>query len=185
MVKSESVTGIILAGGKSTRMGFDKGLAIYHDKRLIDSVFEVLSALVDNVIIIANSNIYDYLDVPVYPDCIADVGPLGGIYTGLHHSVSEHNIIVACDMPLLKRKTIKDLLSIKDQSQIVIPSHKNGLEPLCGYYNKSIQAALKTYIDEEQLSLHKVISQFEHKKLMVPENEADCFTNVNRVSDLK
>ncbi len=82
-------TGIILAGGKSSRMGEDKGLVLLNGKPMIQYVIEALKGVVSDIIIISNNASYNKFGIPVYPDIIKDKGPVGGIFTGLHHSKTQ------------------------------------------------------------------------------------------------
>ncbi len=79
----KNYTGIILAGGKSSRMGTEKGLVEINHKKMIEYSIDQLKKVTENIIIISNTNKYNYLKYPVYEDLIKDIGPIGGIYTGL------------------------------------------------------------------------------------------------------
>ena len=78
-----AITGVILAGGKSSRMGFDKGLAILNGKPMIQYVIDVFEKLGLDIIIISNSPGYETFGYPIYNDLIPEKGPVGGIYTCL------------------------------------------------------------------------------------------------------
>ncbi|MCK6650149.1 MAG: molybdenum cofactor guanylyltransferase, partial [Bacteroidia bacterium] len=107
----EPITGIILAGGKSSRMGTDKGIVELNNKALIEYVIETLREVTDQIIIIANNNHYDKFGYEVYPDIIKEAGPMGGIYTGLFYSTTEHNFILSCDTPLLNKNILKEIIA--------------------------------------------------------------------------
>ena len=183
-MKSEEVTGIILAGGKSSRMGYDKGLAIVDGKKMVESVHDALKKVVNKVIIISNTDVYDFLNLPVFKDEYADKGPVGGIYTGLLHSSTDKNLIVACDMPFVTESLMKKVLASSNAFQVVVPSLKDKVEPLCGFYKKEITASLKEMIEEGILPVHKVIRSFNYKILPIDESMARAFTNVNSPSDI-
>jgi molybdenum cofactor guanylyltransferase len=181
--KNNFITGIILAGGKSSRMGYDKGLAETKKGKLIDIAVSVLKQLTDEIIIVANTNSYDYLGLPVYEDLVKDCGPLGGIYTGLFYSKSQDNIIVACDMPFISLQLLTTILKNKQHKQIVVPAINNKIEPLCGYYNGEIKNILKVHIDAKNLAVHTVIEGFDH--LIIPFDDLTNFTNINTPEDLQ
>lgn len=181
----EELTGIILAGGKSSRMGFDKGLAVVDGKKMIEHVFDSLSKVVDRVIVIANSDVYDFLNVPVFEDIYREKGPLSGIYTGLHYSESLKNLIVACDMPFVNSSIFEKILSCSANNQVVIPEVKGMLEPLCGYYHKGIEVAVKNFIEEDQLAVHKALKSFDFQVVkIVGEEKERLFKNINSKEDL-
>ncbi len=188
MEKENLVTGIILAGGKSSRMGFDKGLAIVSGKKIIEHLYESLLQVVDEVIIIANTNSYDYLKLPVFEDIYKEKGPVGGIYTGLFHSTTEKNLIVACDMPFVTPQLLTYLLEHSGSNQIVVPTVNDNLEPLCGYYKKEILEQLKELIEMDVLPVHKVIEFFDHLALKINDEEVSAstiFTNINKPEDIQ
>ena len=106
-------TGIILAGGKSSRMGEDKGLVLLNGKPMIQYVIEALKEVVSDIIIISNNASYNKFRVPVYSDIIKDKGPVGGIYTGLYHSTTELNFCISCDVPMISSDFIFWLLNKK------------------------------------------------------------------------
>ena len=106
-------TGIILAGGKSSRMGEDKGLVLLNGKPMIQYVIEALKEVVSDIIIISNNASYNKFRIPVYADLIKDKGPVGGIYTGLYHSTTELNFCISCDVPMISSDFILWLLNKK------------------------------------------------------------------------
>lgn len=188
MEEKNELTGIILAGGKSSRMGYDKGLAIVNGKKMIEEVYAALSQVVDKVIIIANSNSYDYLNLPVYEDMYKEIGPVAGIYTGLSHSTTEKNLIVACDMPFITPQLLSNILEHAGSNQIVVPTVNDHLEPLCGFYKKEILEQLKEIIEMEVYPVHRVIEFFDHLALKINDQEMNVstvFTNINKPEDIQ
>jgi molybdopterin-guanine dinucleotide biosynthesis protein A len=183
MEENSTITGIILAGGKSSRMGYDKGLAIVNGKKMIEHVYASLIKVVDQVMIIANTDAYEYLQLPVFEDMYKDKGPVGGIYTGLFHSTTEKNLIVACDMPFITPQLLINLLEHSGSNQIVVSSLNNNLEPLCGYYKKEILEQLKELIEMDILPVHKAIQFFDHLALKI--NDTTIFTNINKPADIE
>jgi molybdopterin-guanine dinucleotide biosynthesis protein A len=177
------ITGIVLAGGKSSRMGYDKGLAKVGERKMIELVIQSLKKVCDEIIIISNTNAYNYLDIPVYVDLIKDCGPIGGIFTGLFHSQSDRNLIVACDMPFVSDKLLNTIIDNCENTKIVIPSINGQLEPLCGYYHKDIILKLKSFIDLNEYSVHKIIKHFAYKAIPFDSNSI-LLTNVNTPDEL-
>ena len=144
-----NITGIVLAGGKSSRMGTDKGMMMLNGKRFIDHIFNALVPVVDTVMIIANNDNYHRFNYPVYEDIIKDCGPMGGIYTGLVKSQTEKNIVVSCDIPFITTDTLSYIISRIDNSDIIIPEHEGKLEPLCAIYKKNVRKNLGNYLKRE------------------------------------
>ena len=92
MKDKKHITGIILAGGKSSRMGTDKGFVIYKNKAFIQHIIEAINPLVDDIIIISNNPDYDVFRLKRFDDIIENAGPLAGVYTGLHFTKILQNI---------------------------------------------------------------------------------------------
>ena len=97
MVDKKNITGIVLAGGKSSRMGSDKGLLTINGKMFIEHVVDAMKPLVDNIIIVSNNKMYDQFGYERIEDEIINSGPMAGLYSGLKHSESEYNLVLSCD----------------------------------------------------------------------------------------
>ena len=106
MSSIKNITGVILAGGKSSRMGTDKGVLELNGKKIIEHIIYSIKPVVDEIIIISNSNNYDYLGFKVYSDIIKERGPLAGIHTALTHTTTERNLIVSCDIPFINSELL-------------------------------------------------------------------------------
>jgi len=116
MKNKNHITGIILAGGKSSRMGTDKGFVLYKNKSFIQHIIEALQPLVDEIIIVSNNPDYDIFGLKRVSDLIENAGPLAGVYTGLDYSETENNLVISCDVPLINSETLTLLIDgIEDQ----------------------------------------------------------------------
>ncbi len=154
----QKTTGIILSGGKSSRMNSDKGLMLLHGKPLIQYSIDVLKELCNKILICANKPGYESFGYPVLQDIYTDLGPIGGIYTGLYNSASESNFILSCDMPFINPQTVIHLLTKRDNSIASVPVHgQNMIEPLCAGYSKNILPELKTQILNQDLKLMNLL----------------------------
>lgn len=107
------VTGLVLAGGRGTRMNkADKGLQVFRGERLIDRATKRLAPQVAEVMISANRNfdVYQTLGVPVWHDEIPDfAGPLAGIHAGLMHCPCPYLAVVPCDSPFFPEDLVMRL----------------------------------------------------------------------------
>lgn len=93
-------TAIILAGGKSSRMGFDKQFLKIDKRRLMFSIINKLNKEFDEIIIVTNKpDHYIGLSHKITRDILRDKGPLGGIHAGLMQASSKYSLVIACDMP--------------------------------------------------------------------------------------
>ena len=107
---SERITGIILAGGKSKRMGRDKAFLPYHGKDLIEYSISLMQSICDEVIISANDADYDKFGLRVVRDNYPHIGPIGGLEASLTYSKTRHNLVIPCDTPFLTLSVYYEIL---------------------------------------------------------------------------
>ena len=178
-------TAIILAGGKSRRMGEDKSLLSIYGKPMIAHIAERLSSHFDNIIIGANDiDKYKFLNYPVVPDKEKDCGPLMGILSCLERSDSDLNFVTACDIPDIDVGLIRKMLTESDNFDIVVPRTENGrYETLFAVYRKSIIPYAKEIITNGQRRIVKIFDKVRVKSIDVGEN--DWQKNLNTKKDYK
>ncbi len=176
------ITGIILAGGKSSRMGTDKGVVEINKKKIIQYVIDVLKEVSDEILIIANNDNYNELGFKVYPDKVKECGPLGGIYTGLFHSSNELNVIISCDTPLITKEVLLSLIENIDDNEIIVSRENGNVHPLCAVYKKQSILKLKKQLENGHLKLKEVLTKFK-TKYQDFDNEA-IFFNLNTQEDV-
>ncbi len=142
-------TAIVLAGGKSSRMGEDKSMLPINGKPLIAHIVDQLKDSFDEIIIGANDpEKYSFLNLPVIHDLEKDRGPLMGIYSCLRASGNERNFTTACDIPTMNIELINNMLQIAEDVDIVMPVGKeNHYEPLFSVYNKSVIPIAETVLN--------------------------------------
>jgi len=146
--KIPGVTGVILAGGESRRMGCDKALLPIDGALFIDHVYARLATLFDEVLIVTNSpEFYRELPCRKVPDLYPGKGVLAGIHAGLCSASREKIFVAACDMPFLSAATIRRLCLEKEQGDVVIPCSGLGMEPLHALYDKSCRPAMEAALD--------------------------------------
>lgn len=182
------LTGIILSGGKSSRIGQEKGASILNGKPLIEYPVSVLSQICEHIIISANTGDYDYLGNPVITDEVTGVGPIGGIYSCLKASNTDDNIILSCDMPLIPSILLQYIFSEKVGYDAVVPIFNKFPEPLCAYYNKSIVNELAKSIQDQNYKLQEFFKRINVKFLKIDSSlhfyNDNLFTNINSQEDL-
>ncbi len=163
------MTGIVLAGGKSSRMGFDKASIEFGGKRLIEATVERLAGLFPEVLIIANDlERYAYLDVRVIPDLIPNSGSLGGIYTGLSAAAHPKGFFVACDMPFLNPDLIALVVREAEGWDVVVPRVEGELQPMHSVYAKSCLPFIKEAIDLGMLKIARFFPKVKVKTIEEP-----------------
>ena len=177
-------TGIILAGGKSSRMNQDKGLMLLDEKPMIQYVIDVLKTVVDEIIIISNNPEYEQFGHPVYSDLIKEKGPLAGIYTGLFYSESETNIVLSCDVPYVNEELISCLLSEHRDYQITIPQKEERTHQLIGIFSKSCEPIFAIFIEKDELKLMDAFKNLNLNIVNANHFDIDLFRNLNSPNDL-
>ncbi len=154
---------VILAGGKSSRMGSNKAFLKVKGKTFIEHQIDLLREIFNEITISANTPAeYKHLNVPIIPDIYPDKGPLSGIHAALIHSRSFHTFILACDMPFVEIELIKQLQGFIEGHDVVVPQSKKGLEPLHAFYSKNCIAPIKKELDNNNL---RIISFFPQVKV--------------------
>ncbi|PKN16307.1 MAG: formate dehydrogenase family accessory protein FdhD [Deltaproteobacteria bacterium HGW-Deltaproteobacteria-23] len=137
--KIKGIAGVILAGGKSTRMGRNKALLPYNGRPLIESIYRVMSELFEQVAVVTNSpEDYCFLPCVKIPDIHVGKGSLAGIHAGLVWSPEERIFVVGCDMPFLEKELVRRLAALSVGENAVVPSTPGGLEPLHAIYAKRV-----------------------------------------------
>ena len=138
------VTGVILAGGQSSRMGSNKALLPYRGGRFIVAIYRQLSLLCDDMLVVTNTpEQYAFLNCRMVPDIHPGMGALAGLHAGLNHSHTAHIFAVACDMPYLSDTLIRALIARRHRSDVIIPEGEQGLEPLHAVYSRTCLAAME------------------------------------------
>ncbi len=136
---SKKINGIILSGGKSSRMGEDKALMKIGAKTIIEIIIHKLKPFCETIIISADDvEKYSWLVYKVVPDKYKNSGPLAGIYSSLLESNTEKNFIISCDLPLVTSELIKQIIAIKSDKEIVLPVTNGKYHQLCGIYSRSV-----------------------------------------------
>lgn len=136
----EKATAIILAGGKSLRMGEDKYLLPINGKPLIQHIIDQLDGHFEEIIIGANQpERFSFTGLRVVPDIETGKGPLMGIYSCLRASATDANFITACDIPEMNTRLIHNMINLASDFDIVIPVSDGDMhEPLYAVYRRSI-----------------------------------------------
>lgn len=185
----KKITGIILAGGKSSRMGSDKGIVNLNGKKFIEHILEAVLPNVNEVLIIANNDNFNNLGYKVIKDKIKDCGPLGGIYTGLMNSKTENNIIVSCDIPFINSDLVKYIIENTSNADITVPIYKGNIEPLCAVYTKRTSDQIYNLIMNKDLKIQNILKYFITKELFITKMQKfytdKLFVNINTPEELK
>jgi molybdopterin-guanine dinucleotide biosynthesis protein A len=153
------VSFIILAGGKSKRLGRNKVVEKIGNQSLLERVLSTLSTFNrEMIVVIAEDSslpeLTGYPKLKIVRDIYPGKGSLGGVYTGLVSSNSFYNVVVACDMPFLNLDLIRYMISIAESADAVIPKTLNNvLEPLHAIYSKKCIDFIESLLNQNRLSI--------------------------------
>ncbi len=194
MNDTDGVTGIVLAGGMSRRLGRDKAVEMINGQPLISHVLDCLSHVTQELVVVVNSRergeelpLSDSVitAVDIYPD----TGSLGGIFTGLSVSSSRWGFAVACDMPFLNLDLVQYLLSLRGGHDAVVPIIGHRPEPTHAAYSKVCLPAIETRLKANDLKIAKFFDDVRTKYVSQRHvEELDpgglSFFNINTEEDL-
>lgn len=185
------VTGVIQAGGRSTRMGGEpKALMELGGRRIIERVVAALAGVVDDLLVVTNTpGLYAFLGLPMVPDVFPDHGSLGGIYSGLRAAPGEAAFTVACDMPFLRPEVARLVVERADRADVVIPRVGDQLETMHASYRKTCLGPMEDALRAGRL---KIVGWFPQVRVLeIDEAEvaryadpALVFMNVNTPDEL-
>ncbi|MCX6156515.1 MAG: molybdenum cofactor guanylyltransferase [Ignavibacteriae bacterium] len=144
------ITGIILAGGKSTRMGVNKSLLKIGEQTIVERIADLMKSVFAEVIVISNTpDDYKFLNLPVYEDVYKGKGPIGGIHSGLKNSQTEKNLFISCDVPLMNKETIEYIVNYETDKLIKVCRIKGFIQPLPGMYDRRLLDTLEKILSGE------------------------------------
>jgi molybdopterin-guanine dinucleotide biosynthesis protein A len=148
------ITGVILSGGYSRRMGQNKALMPLGDRRLIDWVLAVLRDVFSELLIVTNTpDVYADLAIPMVGDVVPNKGPLGGIYSAIYHVTTSHCFVVACDMPFLNMALMRYMMRQITDYDVVMPDIDGNMEPLHAIYSKACLAPIEQRLIDDRLKV--------------------------------
>lgn len=188
----QDITGVLLAGGQSSRFGSNKALALLQGKPLIKHAADTLAAIFNDCLLVTNTpEQYDFLNMPMIKDLYQGMGPLAGIHAALLHIITPRAFVVACDMPNLSPELIRYLCSINENEQeydVIIPWLAKGQEPLFGIYHKKSAAVIESYLRQKDCQIIRALENLQVRRVSEQEilaitKDLTCFKNINRPAD--
>ncbi|ALJ04311.1 hypothetical protein APS56_03770 [Pseudalgibacter alginicilyticus] len=187
MISKKHITGIILAGGKSTRMGTDKGFLLLNNKTFMQYSIEALQPLVSEIIIVSDNINYDVFGYKRITDIKKNAGPIAGICSGLEISSTEYNLILSCDVPLITSEVLQKLIdNIDDTSEIIQIESLGKSMPLIALYKTQIIKKFNELLQTtDERRLRKAVETCKTKNIILKEDNTACTMNVNTQNDLK
>lgn len=184
---SRHICGVVLSGGKSSRMGKDKGLILYRGKPLVSYILTVLSMHADAVYISTDNNEYRIFGYPLIADQIPGIGPIGGIYSSFKQVSADGYIFSACDIPELAQDIILQMIKASEKVDIVFLKPSSGKpQPLPLFLGQKTFPLIQQMVDEQKYKLQDIITEaiqiggFKLNQISLSEE----LKNINSPSDL-
>ena len=192
-----AVTGVILAGGQSRRMGQNKALMRLGNEPLIVHVIRQMESVTDELLLITNEpDLYTSLKLPIYPDILPDMGALGGLHAGLSYAANSTVICVGCDMPLLQSNLLSHLVALLGSYDAVVPCVQAVDRPspvfqtLSAVYSKRCLPVIDEMLAVGELRVHALYDRIDARIVQPHEwREFDprglSFFNINTPEDFE
>lgn len=190
-LETEDTTGVILAGGASSRFGSNKALALLHGAPIIRHVAATMEKLFPHHLLVTNSpETYRFLDWPMIGDIHADSGPLAGIHAALLNIGDSQAFVAGCDMPRIDSRLIVYLCSLAGDWDVALPWLDTGPEPLCAVYRRSCLPVISRQLQEKQGKIRLTLGMLRLRKVSQAEvlavtGDLTSFHNINRTADLQ
>jgi molybdopterin-guanine dinucleotide biosynthesis protein A len=159
-VEPENITGFILAGGQSRRMGRDKAQIQWGSGTLLSHAVEIMSKVASEVFILGSLQI-ESPPVTAIPDEFPGRGPLAGIHAALKHSSTQWNLVLAVDLPLVSPGLLA-FIAAKTHLMpaiAIVPTVDGRLQPLCAAYNRGFLPEIERAIVNNDLSIHRLLDR--------------------------
>lgn len=154
-------------------------------KKIIDILVEALRDQYGGVIIVTNQfKEYVHLGIPLFSDIIRDKNALGGLYTGLMHSLSSHHFVCACDMPFINRALTDYMATYREEYDVVIPEFNGMLQPLCAFYSKQCIGPIADALARDDRAIINILNRvavkiIKHREVSMFDLHGLSFINLN------
>ncbi len=191
-LNNRDITGIILAGGQSRRMGFNKAEAEIHGDSMLIRMIDKLKELTSTIVVSSGNISYPNIAWPQIPDEYPDCGPLGGIYSALKVSNRSLNLVVSCDIPLVSTSLLKHIVvnATKNEALItVVVDHDDQIHMTCAVYRKNVLPFLEQQLNSHAFKMKDLLALVPVEYIKItrehPLYQENAFTNVNIPSTLE
>ena len=186
------VSGLVVAGGHSARLGTDKRTVRLGDITLLDRALSLLTAVSDDVMVSARDAAGVPGGVRVAPDSRPDRGPMAGILAGLRLARRARLLVIPVDMPMLTPSLLRFLVDLDPDAAVTVPRWRAGLEPLTAVYDRTCAPFLEGLVERGTTAVHQFITSTALRVRLVDEPEiyphgdpARLFLNINTQDDLR
>ena len=185
-----NISAIILAGGNSSRMKFNKEEIKINDEYLVHTQIKKLQTVFNEIIVVSNNpKHYEGLNVKVVSDIITGNTPIIGLHAGLVHSNNKYNYCIACDMAYINFDFINYIISLIDEKEAYVSKYNKYIEPFNAIYSREIIMKIESFLGDKNFGFQRLVKNLNThyiKEQIVShyQQEMDMFKNINRESDL-
>ncbi|HLO89970.1 MAG TPA: molybdenum cofactor guanylyltransferase [Lentimicrobium sp.] len=183
---TDEITGIILAGGKSTRMGNDKALTLYKGEPMISYSIKLLQPFCNRILISTTNSRHKEFGFETIEDLYPDTGPMGGLFSCMAQSRTQANICLPCDVPEMRPEIIERLFGVYDGTSCIIPLTPKA-EPLIAIYPRETTPVMLKLIQSGKYKMTSIFENFPVTYVdmhMFNSNHKSAFANINKPDDL-
>jgi molybdopterin-guanine dinucleotide biosynthesis protein MobB len=176
-----SLAGYILTGGKNRRMNGQKKLFLeYRGSSFLKHIISTLDMFENIYLSVDKTEPYEELNMPMVVDLFHEIGPMGGVYSGLKQCSEDALFVVACDMPLIDKKSVQIIFEeyLKHPDKITIAKSGERIHPLFGIYPKNVLPIMEKLINEQDYRMSDLLSQAGHVEVSISHNEM-AMENIN------
>lgn len=184
-----AMTAMILAGGKSSRMGQDKALLKFGGRTLLEHLTALMKPIFSETLVIVDEREklkgLDLSNSKVYEDLPKGKGPLAGIYTGLLYSRNKMSCVFTCDMPFVDEPLIRQLTRFweEDYDVVCLEGPQGNYQPFPGIYARSARYVMSFLLNRGEGSMKKFLEVTSVKPLILEEERIEVLTNMNTFQD--
>jgi len=184
MKKQADITGVVLVGGKSSRMGENKALMRFGDKTFVERAIHLLQQTFENVIISANeSGVYDFVGLPIVGDVYRGCGPLAGLHAAMTSAGKSDIFVMSCDLPFVDESVVRRILDNSSGAELIVAGDPTGVQPLCGLYRQSSMRIIEGQLRVKEYSVLKLVQHMKGRVILFEEQKSNRFININTPAD--
>ncbi len=184
MISHLNITGLVLAGGKSSRFGSNKALREYEHQSFIQRALHLLKPHTKEQFISGYNVAYEELHINMFPDIVAGIGPLGGVYTALQMIETPWMLVLPCDMPFISEQLISYMIAqIEEEDKLVAWKDKEHIMVFPLLLSKDIYSDIQQNITNKQYSLKALFQKDYAKTLFITKDMENDFTNINYLKE--
>ncbi len=186
------MTALILAGGKSSRMGQDKALLPWGESTILEALVQLTrSVFSETFVIVSKHKNYKHLNLDgavLFTDFLDDSGPLAGIYTGLSNSPYPEACVLTCDMPLVDHVLLRELIHFWDENKkscdvVCLQDSEGRLQPFPGIYHRFSKYLIHGLLDRGETALHSLLERSVVRSLRLDKTREKSLANINTPDD--